>query len=247
MRLLTRTALTSLCALSVLGLAACGSDDDTSSAKPSGPFANMSGPQIANKAMSTTKKAKSMRIAVQVKSEDGPVSADFTTNTAGDCTGTMHIGAGKMDILKTGSTVYTKFDEKMLREQSKGEPKADTDAAVDMLAGHWLKSKATDADTKDTLEFCDLSAQLKDFETNDSAARKAGETTVDGTRALRLTEKDDEGTYTILVAAEGKPYLLRVESKGKEPMTMKLSGFDEPVVVEAPAAKDIVDPDHPAG
>ncbi|MFJ9681141.1 hypothetical protein ACIRP2_24270 [Streptomyces sp. NPDC101194] len=247
MRLLARTTVNTLCALTLLGLAACGTD--ASPAEATGPFADMSGPEVANKALKTTKKAKSMKIAVDMKTADGPISAHFAMSTSGACTGTMSMGpAGSMEIRKTGDTLYTKFDEAMLREQSKGEPAADVDAAVDLLAGHWMKSKASDADNKDMLEFCDLGALLKDFETNDNAARKSGETTIDGRRALRLTEKDSEGTYTMLVATEGAPYVLKVDSKGgKEPMTMRLSDFDEPVVVKEPAAKDIVDPDKMAG
>ncbi|MFT9821214.1 hypothetical protein, partial [Lysinibacillus sp. NPDC056185] len=195
MRLLARTAANTLCALTVLGLAACGTG--TSSSKAAGPFADMSGPEVANKAFKTTKKATSMKIAVDMKTADGPISAHFAMSTSGNCTGTMSAGpAGTMEIIKTGDTVYTKFDEAMLREQSKGEPAADVDAAVDLLAGHWMKSKASDPDTKDMLEFCDLGTLLKEFESNDNAAGKDGETTVDGRRALRLTEKDSEGTYT---------------------------------------------------
>ncbi|MFD9422168.1 MULTISPECIES: hypothetical protein [unclassified Streptomyces] len=253
MRLLARTAVNTLCALSVLSLAACGTgavdSADSAAPKATGPFADMSGPEVTNKALSTTKKAKSLRISVDLRSTDGPVKADFATSRTGECIGTMSIGpAGTMEIIKTGDTVYTKFDEAMLREQSKGEPEADVDAAVKLLAGRWMESKATDADTKDSIEFCDLDGILKGFEANDTAARKAGGATVAGKPALRLTEKDGKETYTVLVAAEGAPYLLRVTSKGgEEPTTMNLSAFDEPVVAKKPAAKDIVDLDRPAG
>ncbi|MFF9349566.1 hypothetical protein [Streptomyces sp. NPDC014734] len=247
MRLLARTTVNAVCALSLLGLAACGTGTSSSS-KPAGPFAGMSGPEIANKAVETTKKAKSMTVVVDTTTDEGKVSAHLSTAASGDCAGTMAIGpAGTMEIRKVGATVYTKFDEALLREQSKGEPAEDVDAAVEMLAGHWMKSKASDPDSKDMLELCDLGTLLKDFEANDNAAEKGGETTADGRPALRLTEKDGKDTYTMLVATGGEPYILQVDAKGKEPMTMKLSDFDKPVVVEAPAVKDIVDPDKPNG
>ncbi|MEV6163072.1 hypothetical protein AB0L71_14295 [Streptomyces sp. NPDC052052] len=246
MRLLARTAVNTFCALTVLGLAACGTDTSPSSPKATGPFAGLSGSEVANKAIKATKKVKSLKIAVDMTSDGDRISARLSTNTSGDCTGTMAIGpAGSMEIRRTGDTVYTKFDEAMLREQSKGEPAADIDAAVDALAGRWMKSKASDPDNKDMLELCDLNALLEEFEANDNAAKKSGESTVDGRPALRLTEKDSEGTYTILVATEGEPYILKVDAKGTEdPMTMTLSEFDKPVVVKKPAAKDIIDPDE---
>ncbi|MFK0134330.1 hypothetical protein ACIQRZ_28660 [Streptomyces rubiginosohelvolus] len=239
MRLVTRISVNTLCALALAGLAACGTD----SPKETGPFAGQSGPEVVNKALDKTNGVKSLRIGLDLTTSDGRIKADFASSLGGDCTGTMSMGGeGRMDVVKTGDTVYTKFDEALLREQSKGEPKEDVDAAVELLAGRWTESKASDPDTKDSIEFCDLKGLLKEFEASDNAAKKKGPTKVAGTPALRLTEKEGKETYTIDVAAEGAPYILRVTSRGgEEPMTMNLSDFDVPVVAEKPAAKDIVD------
>ncbi|MFF5772930.1 hypothetical protein ACFY8V_09725 [Streptomyces californicus] len=239
MRLVTRISVNTLCALTLVGLAACGTD----APKETGPFADQSGPQVANKALKATNGVTSLRIAVDMTTEDGRIKADFASSLGGDCTGTMSVaGQGGMEIVKTGGTVYTRFDEAMMRAQMKGEPKADVEAAVTMIAGKWMESKASDPDTAETVEFCDLKALLKEFEANDNAAEKKGPSEVAGKPALRLVEKDGKETYTFDVAAEGEPYLLRVTSKGgKEPMTMNLSDFDVPVVAKKPAAKDIVD------
>ncbi|MFF8966340.1 hypothetical protein ACF1BK_26730 [Streptomyces globisporus] len=239
MRLVTRISVNTLCALALAGLAACGAD----SPKETGPFAGQSGPEVVNKALDRTNGVKSLRIGLDMTTADGRIKADFASSLGGDCTGTMSMGGeGRMDIVKTGDTVYTKFDEALLREQAEGEPKEDVDAAVELLAGRWTESKASDPDTKDSIEFCDLKGLLKEFEASDNAAEKKGPTKVAGTPALRLTEKEGKETYTIDVAAEGAPYILRVTSRGgEEPMTMNLSDFDVPVVAEKPAAKDIVD------
>ncbi|NED01413.1 hypothetical protein G3I55_07060 [Streptomyces sp. SID6648] len=239
MRLVTRISVNTLCALALVGLAACGTD----SPKETGPFAGQSGPEVVNKALDKTNGVKSLRIGLDMTTPDGRIQADFASSLGGDCTGTMSMGGeGRMDVVKTGDTVYTKFDEALLREQAEGEPKEDVDAAVELLAGRWTESKASDPDTKDSIEFCDLKGLLKEFEASDNAAKKKGPTKVAGTPALRLTEKEGKETYTIDVAAEGAPYILRVTSRGgEEPMTMNLSDFDVPVVAEKPAAKDIVD------
>ncbi|MFI9627143.1 hypothetical protein [Streptomyces sp. NPDC052042] len=254
MRLLARATVPALCALTLVSLAACGTDTSSpkvteASSKAPAPFADMSGPEVVNKALETTKKAKSMNITVDTKTDEGAVSARLTAAAPGDCMGTISIGpAGSMEIRKTGGTVYTKFDEALLREQSKGEPAADVDAAVELLAGRWMKSGVSDPDSKEMLALCDLATMFKEIEANDNVAKKDGETTVDGKRALRLVEKDDEGTYTMLVAAEGEPYILQVDvENAEEPTKMTLSDFDKPVEVKAPDAKDIVDPSNLAG
>ncbi|GGP57109.1 hypothetical protein [Streptomyces sindenensis] len=241
MRLVTRISVNTLCALALAGLVACGTD----SPKETGPFAGQSGPEVVDQALKKTTGVKSLRMDLDMTTADGRIKAVFASSLGGDCTGKMTMGGeGRMDVVKTGETVYTKFDEALLREQSKGEPKADVDAVVELLAGRWTESKASDPDTRESIEFCDLKGLLKDFEGNDNAARKKGTTTVAGTPALRLTEKEGKETYTVDVAAEGAPYILRITSRGgEEPMTMNLSDFDVPVVAEKPAAKDIVDLD----
>lgn len=237
MRLVTRITVNALCGTALLALVACAADAD------SGPFGDLSGPEVANKALTATKKAKSLRLSLDMETEDGRIKADFSSSTSGDCTGTMSMSPkGTMDIIKTGDTVYTRFDEALLRQESKGEPAEQVDATVKLLAGRWMESKASDPDTKDMIEFCDLKGLLKSVEANDTEARKAGETEVGGKPALRLTEKDGKETHTFLVATEGDPYVLRITSKGdKEPMTLDLSDFNRPVVAQKPAAKDIVD------
>ncbi|MFE2293402.1 hypothetical protein [Streptomyces sp. NPDC059452] len=236
MRLVTRIAVNTSCGLALLALAACGSG-------ASGPFGDLSGPEVANKALATTKKAQSLRLSVDMTTKDGPLKADFSTSTSGECTGTLAKGAeGSIEIIKTGDTVYAKYDEALLRTEGKGEPKEEVDATVEMLAGRWMALEASDPDVKDMTEFCDLKGFLKDFEANDTEARKAGRTEIGGKPALRLTEKDGKETFTLLVATEGAPYLLQIASEGgKEPMTMTLSDFDKPVVAKKPAAKDIID------
>ncbi|GAB2941672.1 hypothetical protein [Streptomyces sundarbansensis] len=239
MRLVTRISVNTLCALTLAGLAACGTD----SPKETGPFAGQSGPEVVNKAFDQTNGVKSLRIGVDMTTPEGRIKADFASSLGGDCTGTMSMGGeGVMDVVKTGDTVYTRFDEALLREQAEGEPEEDVDAAVELLAGRWTESKASDPDTEDSIEFCDLKGLLEEFEASDNAAQKEGPTKVAGKPALRLTEKEGKETYTIDVAAEGDPYILRITSRGgEEPMTMNLSDFDAPVVAEKPAAKDIVD------
>ncbi|MFI1845888.1 hypothetical protein ACH439_27590 [Streptomyces microflavus] len=237
MRLVTRIAVNTVCATALLALVSCGAGAD------SGPFGDLSGAEVTNKALTTTKKAESMRLSLDMDTTDGRIRADFSSSTSGQCTGTMSMSPkGTVEIIKTGDTVYTKYDEALLRQESEGEPAEEVDATVKLLAGRWMESKASDPDTKDMIEFCDLKGLLKSVEANDTEARKAGEAKVGGKPALRLTEKDGKETHTFLVAAEGDPYILRITSKGgEEPMTLNLSEFNQPVEAEKPAAKDIVD------
>lgn len=244
------------------GLTACGTGDDSdsgdgskrsegkkaSSAK-SEPFTGKSGPEIFNSAIKATQGASSLTLGFDLDTTDGPMKGKMASNLDADCSGNLAIGAdGTVGLIRTGPTVYLKYDEKFLRAQSTGEPAAETDAVVDMLADRWVKTTADDKDVKDLAAFCDLKSLLAEFESDDNVARKGKLTTVDGKKAITLTETDGEAKYTIYVAAEGKPYLLKIEQTGGEDSgTTSFSDYEKPVDAKAPAAEDIVDLDSLGG
>jgi hypothetical protein len=247
---LRRTAIAALClaTAATAGLTACGSENDKAGkagAAEKGPFAGMSGGEIAEKAVDATSGAKSLSVKGDVTDEaSGLISLDMAMDTKGKCAGTMGMNnEGSIELIVPGKTVYMKYDEKLLRAQTKGEPKADVQAAVDMMADRWVKTKATSADAKEIAGFCDLDVLLADFEGTKSAARRGGTTTVDGTSAIKLTESDGKTKYTLYVATEGKPYLLKVDTKeGGKTESLTFGDYEKPVKTTPPTG-DVLDLD----
>ncbi|MET9483268.1 hypothetical protein [Streptomyces sp. NPDC006638] len=252
-----RGALAALCAAAVLTLPACGtgtggdngpakkatkSTKTAKATKKPAPFADQSGPEVLDRAFAATRAATSLTLKADMPDPEGRVAVDVALDKKGDCAGTMSMnGQGTVTLTKTGQTVYMKYDEELLRSQGKGQPKAEVDAAVDMLADRWIKADAKEPDAKDLVGFCDLDELLSAFEGGDSVARKGPASTVDGQPALTLTETDGSSDYTVHVAAAGKPYLLKIVWTGKEEGTMAFSEFDRPVAAQVPADKDVVD------
>ncbi|MGW2822285.1 hypothetical protein ACWC24_14940 [Streptomyces sp. NPDC001443] len=247
-----RTALAALClaTAAAAGLTGCLSGEDkaddktgtshtSASAKPKEPFAGLTGGEIADRAMKATTGASSLRMKGDIADDesDGTIRIDMALNRQGECAGTLGMGGqGKADLIKTGDIVYMKYDEAFLRAQSEGESKSDTDAAVAMLAGKWTKMAAKGQDAKDIAGFCDLDQVLGGAEDGNSDAARGQTTTVDGTPAIVLHEKDGKDRYTLYVATEGKPYLLRIDSTtGKEPGTLTFGDYDKPVPAQKPA------------
>ncbi|MER8045330.1 hypothetical protein [Streptomyces sp. NPDC094032] len=258
-RPLRRATLTAaLCAAVALGATACGpfsgssggtkdgadSAKSTAPAKPAGPFEGLSGPQIVDKAIGATKTADSLTLDVALKTTDGPIKAKLATDVRGHCAGTMALGAtGTAELIKPDATsVYMRFDEAFLKEQAKGESAAVQAEVMKQLKGRWMKSDAKDPDAKDSLALCDLKSLLSDFEQGANTAVKGKETTVDGEKALMLTQASASERTTVYVATEGKPYLLKIVSAGgKEPGTISFRDYDKPVEAKAPPKKDVVD------
>ena len=267
-----RTALAAVCLVTVAAattsLVGCQSGKDKAdgkasatavSSKPKEPFAGLSADEIGDRAMKATTGASSLRMkgTVQDDQSAGTIRIDMALNKKNECAGTLGMGAqGKTDLIKTGDTVYMKYDEAFLREQSKGESKADVDAAVSMLAGKWTKMSAKGSDAKDIASFCDLNTVLGGAEdvgsdgssggAGDPTATRAGTAQVDGTTAAVLKVKDGKDRYTMYVATEGKPYLLRLDSTGTDAGSITFSDFEKPVPAQKPAGK-ILDLDALSG
>ncbi|WP_371670961.1 hypothetical protein OG985_27070 [Streptomyces sp. NBC_00289] len=257
-----RTALAALCiaAAATTGLTGCLPGQDSADSKRSkqstsddpakkqDPFAGLSGGEIADRAVKATTGASSLRMKGDVADGADTIRLDMAVNTKGECAGTMSMGGqGEAELIKTGDTVYMKYDEAFLRAQSKGEAKADVDAAVTLLAGKWTRMSATGKDAKDLASFCDLDTVLSGAEDVNSDATRGKTGTVDGTPAIILNEKDGKDSYTLYVATEGEPYLLRVvDRSAKEPGTLTFSDYDKPVPAEKPAG-DILDLDALGG
>ncbi|MEU0648500.1 hypothetical protein [Streptomyces umbrinus] len=245
-----RTALAALCiaATAAVSLTGCLPGEEKADSKPKGPFAGQTGGEIADQAVKATSNASSLRMKGDIQDDGSRVGLDMALDRKGECAGTMSAnGEGKADLVKTGDTLYMKYDEKFLRAQSDGASKEETDGVVAMLADKWTKMSATGSDAKDIASFCDLDTVLADFQDVNSDATRGKTTTVDGTPAIVLHEKDGKDAYTLYVATEGKPYLLKVVSKSADdPGTVTFGDFDTPVPAEKPAGK-VLDLDEMGG
>ncbi|MFF0437207.1 hypothetical protein ACFYU9_33910 [Streptomyces sp. NPDC004327] len=238
-----------LCAATLaLGATACGpfsaSDPGADKPKATGPFAELTGSQVADKAMSTTQAATSLSLDVDAKTTDGPMKAYVSADRKGLCAGTMSIGAtGTAELVRPADkAVYLRLDKALLKEQTKDETPEVQREVIKQLKGRWIKTDAKDPDAKDMLDLCDLKSLLSDFEGPYAGVKKGTVTTIEGQKVLPLTQTVRGEKTTIYVATEGTPYVLRlVTTGGKEPGTMTLSNFGKPVDAKTPPKKDVLD------
>ncbi|GGS06340.1 lipoprotein [Streptomyces aureoverticillatus] len=216
--------------------------------KPKGPFPGMSGPDIVDKSVSATTAAKSLTIKGSAPDgEGGVITMDIALNTRGECTGSMSVaGEGSIDLIMNRTTVYMRPDAEFIRSETKGQPEAETSAAVQMMANRWSKMSATSPDAKDMAAFCDLDTILAEFNDVDSAARRGKVTPLDGAPALALHEHDGKDRYTIYVATQGKPYLRKIVNNAKPSETLTFTDYDKPVKTTPPTG-DVLDLDKLAG
>ncbi|MEU9640094.1 hypothetical protein AB0D80_37680 [Streptomyces tendae] len=214
------------------------------------PFAGLTGEEISEQARTATTGARSVHFTGSVPDEESgrSLNLDVALDRKGGCAGTMGVeGQGQMELIRTGDTLYVKFDKQFLRTLDKDEPQAGNEALATLLAGRWTSMPADGPDAKAMTGFCDLDKLLDDGgeggESGDgtrSELTRGKVTTVDGTPAITLHETTGSHRTTLYVATEGKPFLLRVESGfEQESHTLTLTGFDEPVPTKAPSGEVI--------
>ncbi|MGV9313323.1 hypothetical protein ACWDR0_14165 [Streptomyces sp. NPDC003691] len=260
-------ALASALALTATGC--LGGEDE----KAKGPFGGKSNKEVIESASTATKAAKSLTMtaegsmALDRTKKQRQVTIRMAIHDGGRCSGSMSVaGQGKVDIVVSGKDAYMRPDETFLRTQLKQSDEtgpalsaAEINGAVGIMKGKWLKEDAASPDIKEMAEFCHLDAVLKDLGAEGTAGvERAGETTVNGQKALKLTNPVEVGTAKgkakvkvteeLYIATSGKPYVLKIvgspeDAEAGELITATFSDFDKAPLPKIPAPAEIIDPD----
>lgn len=258
-------AIVALCATAAVGLTACKSDSGkpaadasstsaagtagTTAPSPSAPTATQSptppalarlpAPEIVRRAARAMTAVRSLTAHAKGSSDGKPLAFDVAIDTRNECTGHISQDGTSARIISTGTHVYLQGDDAFLRQMG-------GTSMVQLLHGKWMKAATTGSTGKELAGICDLKNLLSGFQEKPHDPRKGALTTVDGKRAIPVTDKDpkDGSTSTAYIAADGTPYVLEVVTVGGTgPGTVAFSGFDAPVHVGTLPADRIVDID----
>ncbi|MEU9382392.1 hypothetical protein AB0D38_16020 [Streptomyces sp. NPDC048279] len=250
----TLLGMAGLCVAAAVALTACGGGTGSGPQKagtavsatpsPSKPFEGQSAAQIAAKSRVTMRNLKSFKAKGTLTSEGRRMTVDMVFAGKGNCLGTFGFQSGTGQIRWYGGDTYMKGDKKfwqLLAGDQKGVSPQKAGAISELLSGRWLKMPAGSMDTDENLPSCDAAA-IFTKDSPDSSLARGADTSVNGRRAVTLTGKDGAATHTLVVAAEGEPYQLRMTTKGGgEPETLELSAFNKPVTLTPLSADDVLD------
>lgn len=193
--------------------------------------------QILDRANDTMSALTSVTAEARTEPAGGEAySSRHTTDLKSRCTHRITWdGRGTLEQIRIGDTDYVRPDRAYVEGWS-GRSIGTSPSK------RWIKVPADRAQPGDGLAVC--SREFTSF----GVATKAGRTEVGGTPAvaLKVTDKEiEEGSYTFYVAAEGKPYILKVVYTGTDfRTTTTYSGFDEPLDIRPPADADVLDATH---
>lgn len=245
-----RRALAAVVPLAVaLGLAGCGSEKEPTAA---------SGSSTSSSSSSTTTEAKPPSAAelyaqarkTALASESGHISGEFTDagdtlsiDLAGTVDGSnqsLELGQGadsKITILTVGGKNYLSATEDFWAQQV-GATRAKT-----------LRDKYVNLPAAQAKEFGDLTIKGmltdmfddKELSVLEGANTRVSKTTVDGADAWKLTERSGGDGAALLVSADGKATLLRIEGPKDSPGKLDFSEWDKVPAVTAPAPSKVID------
>lgn len=211
------------CSAAFVAVTGCSSEEKD-------PFEGMSADKIAKKAADASKDAGSFKVTGEGKQDNKPLNVDFSVAKSGDCEGKMDGGAGgTAEFLVSGDTQYMKGDKAYWENAMGGAGK------TSQFEGKWVKTPNAQGKS-----VCDADAMFQSKDLKKLKREKDAE--VDGKKAAVLTKDKSGKKTTFYVAAEGKPYFLRVVTDGEsDPGTMNFSDYGKSVAIKAPAPNEVVD------
>ncbi|MFD5894487.1 hypothetical protein [Streptomyces sp. NPDC060366] len=239
------------------GAAAKQAAAPSTGAPSAGPFAGLDAARIAQKALTATKGAKSLRLTAESTNDGRLLKVDFSLDERGTCTGGLRRDDSEAEFTVVDGVTYLKGDDEFWRavttggnpdgrsaDPSRSAGTGGADELVELLRGKWLKIPAgEDAAGRALGGACDLDAMLDRLDTDRTKGLTTGAAAeVDGRKALTLVKREGGVTRTTFVAAEGAPYLLKsVSEGGADPGTVLFRDFGVPVSATAPPATEVVD------
>ncbi|UED85767.1 hypothetical protein [Streptomyces profundus] len=251
----TRVAAAAMATAAMVALAGCSSDDSNDEETPStdsestpeeepedeapeagGSFGDLEADEIGDQALDALLGADSLRMAGSVEQAGDEISLDLHLSREGDCAGSVSVASqGSFEIIKLGDEVWMKPDTTFW-QTAVGTADQEILTQID---GFYLYGPANEAPMNSSAESCNLETFLGSIgATSSIGLTKGEETDVNGTPVLTLHDGEDA---TILVASEGEPYPLRIESSDPSaPSVIDFSAFDEPVPTDQPAAEEVI-------
>ncbi|MGW0735038.1 hypothetical protein [Streptomyces sp. NPDC002851] len=216
-------ATAAACAAALAGVTGCFGEKDA--------FDGQSADQIADKAVAAMRGTDSLKMHSTGKQDGKPVTVDLEVAESGTCKTSMNLAdMGKVESLTVDKQTYTKGDATYMKKIL-GED------AAKKASGRWLKQP--EGQGGGAAQDC---ATDKMFTSSELKGVKRGDDSeVAGKKTVTLVKKDKNQTTTFHVAAEGEPYILKAETKGKDPSIADFTGFNQKFTVKAPPADEIVE------
>jgi hypothetical protein len=220
-----RVAGAVLCLAIAAGTAACGGSGG-------GPLGGMDANQITMKAFADLKAAKSVHVTGPTNENGLRYNLNVTLG-ATDCQGTFASGAkGTFSVLKVNGSTYFSADPTFWKLAASGPS-----VPVETFNGKYLKVGPNSRTLAALGVLCHPSQLASPFSGQVSGMVERGYTTINGQKALHITDSgDSDGIY---VSVSSTPEVLRLDAGSNANLTF--TNYNAPLNLAPPSANIILD------
>lgn len=210
-------------------LTGCGDDGDSGDSTD---FADEKPADIVEAANEAMTGLESLKVSGEMRTEGQVATVDFQLGTDGNCTGTLDVGTGVIEVLGTGGDRWFKGDEAFWSTTGIPDPSVVVDKWVIDAEGEFE-------------QFCDVDEFVDSLIEDDSEEtyEVTGTEEVEGEEVVVIEQTDDEeGVSTGYIRTDEPHYMVKIDKEGDEGGSVTFSEFDEEFEVTPPPEDEIVDP-----
>lgn len=182
--------------------------------------------EVVAAAKTAAKGASSVHISGSIVSEGKPISLDMELLAGKGGKGHLSVEGLGIEIVAVEKAFYMNGSSAFYRKI--GGP-----AAAQLLQGKWLKAPTNGGEFASLEQLTNLATLLDTTLASHGKLVGAGTTTVNGQKAVGVTDTTKGGT--LYVAATGTPYPLQISKSGTGSGSITFDRWNEPVTITAPA------------
>jgi hypothetical protein len=201
-------------------LAGCGKSSSSNS------IASKSAEEIVSESKAAADTASSVHVSGSLTSGGSPITLDLNLVAGKGATGELTENKASFKLVLVGGTAYISGSPSFYRSLGGA-------AAVQLLAGKWLKAPATTGEFASFGSLADMRKLIDTTLAGHGALAKGATSTVSGQQAIAITDTTKHGT--LYVATTGKPYPIQISKDGAEAGKIAFDRWNQPVTITAPA------------
>lgn len=203
-------------------LAGCGSSSSSGNG-----VASKTPAQIVEAAKAASAKAVSAHVSGSIVSGGKPISLDMELAAGKGGKGRITVEGLSVQLIEVDKAVYINGSAAFYTHLAGS-------AAATLLQGKWLKAPASNSNFASFSQLTDLGKLIDSTLAAHGTLKSAGTTTVNGQKAVGVTDSAKGGT--LYVATTGEAYPIEIVKTGSDGGKVVFDRWNKPVTLKAPAS-----------
>lgn len=168
--------------------------------------ASKSAQQVVSDASHAAAAASTVHVVGTATVQGQQVPVDLRLTADGSGVGTSQFAGTRVDLVRKGDSVYVRGAQKVFAAFLGAK-------AAAVIDGHWVQISTSLPQLQQFASTTDMKALVRQALTPSKTPGKTGTQTVDGRKVVAVSGFGTDGSGTLLVAASGTPYPVRMVTR----------------------------------